>query len=203
MGFFFIWPTEGYFRDMIGFNTGMRCIAALYDYICTTVTTWVTLWSVNGETMKSLCNVGLKLLKPNNLLFCPVMNVVARIKVLVQYSIKWTYPAFFLFFLFDRHITELLIWEREFVSGKGTCCSWGTACVCWLSVGWRGLPWLPVFVWWESWRELPSSPPSHLWEGGLCLLRRPSLDKLFAFLYQQRKDIKVKGQIRSGERELE
>ncbi len=100
-----------------------------------------------------------------------------QLKVAKEKIYKLTYLVFcLLVFLCGCHITVLLIWEQEFVSDIETCCSWGTACVCWLLAGWLGRPWLPVFVWWENWQALPSSPPSHLWEGGLCLLKRPSLD---------------------------
>lgn len=70
-----------------------------------------------------------------------------------------THPVSSRFDLFDPRIVALWRSEPGSVSGTGTCCSLDRACACWLPVGWLGRPWPPVSVWWESWRELPSSPP--------------------------------------------
>ena len=70
-----------------------------------------------------------------------------------------THPVSSRFDLFDPRIVALWRSRPGSVSGTGTCCSLDRACACWLPVGWLGRPWPPVSVWWESWRELPSSPP--------------------------------------------
>lgn len=90
-------------------------------------------------------------------------------------TIAVTHPVSSRFDLFDPRRDVLWRSGPGSVSGTRTCCSSDRACACWLPVGWLGRPWQPVSVWWECWQELPFSPPSHLWEGGLFFPSSPLL----------------------------